>query len=282
MSLMASSSQAPASVTSSVTPAVTTPASTLPEIVVGPHTLLPNKAGQKIPFYVTGGQAVYGMDLNVQIADGGTVAGGKINGPKITAVDILTGTIFAKDNTGQGGVGKIYPQVWGVSTTTNTGTVKANGLIGTITVDTTGFTAGHVYQLLLAGTINGDSDFAILNATIVNGTISIQAAPPKYGSISGDVFSDKNGDGRQEKGEAGLTGWTVNLFSGGKKIASEMTDKNGNYEFDHLAAGKYDVYVVQQQPTKYKATGKSLTGYHVTLHAGKAATGNTFGEKQIA
>lgn len=88
-----------------------------------------------------------------------------------------------------------------------------------------------------------------------------------------------------DQNETGLGGWTINLYEliNGKelKVATTVTDKNGNYSIGNLGAGTYDVYAVSQ-PNQYKPTGKSLTGYRVKLAAAQNASGFTFSEKPIA
>ena len=260
-----------------------------PVIQVGNYTLLANTPNQKIQIFVAGGlpggDNVQGADVEVQIADGGPAAGGKVSGPKITHVDVLTNTIFAKNNNGQAGVGSIVPQVFEATTLTASGTVKALGLLATITVDTTGFTGG-VFPLLLTGTLNGNTDFTLIPANVSNGTITLlPPPPPPKGSVSGNVFSDKNGNGKQDKGEAGLAGWTVDVdqLVNGREVvvATAVTDKNGSFDAKGLKAGAYEVVVVNQ-PKKAKPTGKSLTGYHLSLGTGQNAVGYSFGEKPIA
>src|SRR3989304_2976478 len=71
-----------------------------PVIEVGEHVLLPDQADQAIDIYVSGGDLVQGVNLNIQVADGGPEAGGSINGPVIQDLRILEGTIFAGNNTG--------------------------------------------------------------------------------------------------------------------------------------------------------------------------------------
>ena len=76
-----------------------------PSIVVGDHELLANTTNQLIQIFVTGGNAVQGLNFNAQIADAGPStpecqSGGMIDGPNITAADILSGTIFDGNNTG--------------------------------------------------------------------------------------------------------------------------------------------------------------------------------------
>ena len=49
-------------------------------------------------------------------------------------------------------------------------------------------------------------------------------------TISGQVSNDKNGNGVKEAGEAGLSGWTVQILdTSNQLLASQATDTNGNY-----------------------------------------------------
>ena len=151
-------------------------ASAAPAIAVGDLTLLPDTPGQTVTLSVTGGDAVEVLNFNAQIGDGG--AGGR-TGPAITAADVLTGTIFAANNLGQDDPGSL-PQLAIRSTFTESGTVPADGLLATLTVDTTGY-AGGTFPLLLAGTLNGDTDFGPTAAVITNGTITISDVPEPAG-----------------------------------------------------------------------------------------------------
>ena len=159
-------------------------ASATPIIDVGDHVLLANTPGQSIAIFVSGGGAVEGLNLNVQIADGGTalaVYGGSIDGPAISDLDVVTGTIFAGNNTGADdpeilALGTDYDQLELRTITTDVGTVAAAGLLATITIDTTGYFAG-TFELRLFDTINGPSDFAGIDAAIDDGTITIVPEP---------------------------------------------------------------------------------------------------------
>jgi hypothetical protein len=144
-------------------------------IVVGDHPLLPNKANQTIQISVTEGDAVQGLNLYLQIADGGTLAGGSVNGPTITSVDILSNTIFSDNNTGVRNPGSL-PQVAARVTTTSAGTVNAEGLLATLTIDTTGFTDGS-WSLNLNDTLNGPTDFAGVPVVTYDGSIFIAEVP---------------------------------------------------------------------------------------------------------
>ena len=149
-----------------------------PIITVGEHVLQPNQPGQTITINVSGVTPVQGLTLNLQVADGGFLAGGSINGPKITAVDIVTGTIFAGNNTAPQDPGSV-PQVAIRSITTASGTINANGLLVTVTIDTTSFDSG-TWSLSLRNTRNGPTDFAGVTANITDGSILISGGVPVY------------------------------------------------------------------------------------------------------
>jgi peroxidase len=72
--------------------------------------------------------------------------------------------------------------------------------------------------------------------------------------VTGQVFVDANGNGRQDRGEAGLKDVTVELVSDeGDVIASTTTDARGRYWFDQFhETGDYQVQVVV--PNRYRAT----------------------------
>jgi len=140
-------------------------------ISVGAISLLPNTPGQNVNLFVTGGAAVQGINLIIQVADGGPEAGGSIVGPQITSVNITSDTIFAGNNTGPA-ISLSFVQLWAVGTSTASGTVAATGKIATVTFDTTGITVG-AFDLLLKQTVNGDTDFADVPANISNGLITV-------------------------------------------------------------------------------------------------------------
>ena len=165
-------------------------------IVVGTHVLEPNTPGQTIPIYVSGGWPVQGLNFNIQVADGGPLAGGTLTAPVIADVDILTATIFAATNTGlrtdadaPAGADPA-PQHEYRGTTTAAGTVSAEGLLATVTIDTTGFERGS-WSLVMSNTINGSTDFAGQAVTIVDGLIVL----PRTWS-NPDNPHDVDGNGR--------------------------------------------------------------------------------------
>ena len=83
------------------------------------------------------------------------------------------------------------------------------------------------------------------------------------GAIGDRIWIDSDGDGVQDAGEAGIAGVPVQLFydGDGDGVADEpypggmvITDEHGNYIFDDLPAGIYNV-VVTSPPTGYTQTG---------------------------
>ncbi len=78
---------------------------------------------------------------------------------------------------------------------------------------------------------------------------------PDLGSISGFVFKDVNQNGTRESGEEGLDGFTIYLDADNSinpdvtatfdtAEHTIITGANGNYLFENLAAGEYDIYVM--------------------------------------
>ncbi len=149
-------------------------------INVGNTNLLPNTPGQAVELFVTGGDLVQGMNLYTLITDGfSVIPGSTMDGPNITGINLTSGTIFSGNNTG--GMFTSSDQYWISQISTSTGTVSANGLIATLTVDTTGFNLGSgPFSLKLSGTPDGDTDFAPIPITITNGQLSIIPEPSTW------------------------------------------------------------------------------------------------------
>ena len=163
-----------------------------PAIDVGTHVLHPDTANQTIQLFITDALAdtqAQGLNLRVQIADGGFEAGGSILGPMINQVDILTGTIFDANNTGQ--IDNLsLPQIFVQTTTTATGTVGADGLLATFNFDTTGIMSG-TYAFMLADTLDGSTNLGGLSVDITNGWIQVHNPEPTTLAIllAGSAFA---------------------------------------------------------------------------------------------
>jgi len=103
-------------------------------------------------------------------------------------------------------------------------------------------TTGKTAQVVLtSGAVNSDLDAGLL------------AAPAKLGDT---VWEDKDGNGVQDGGEAGLCGVTVQLKDAtGKVVATTTTDTAGHYSFT-ADPGSYTVSVTA--PAGYSFTGKDV------------------------
>lgn len=127
---------------------------------------------------VTGGEPVNGVDLLLFVGDGGPNFGGVTDpatAPRIIAGDAtVPGSIFGDNNSGN-----VYlnldlgfgpePLVAVVNTTTNVGTVPAEGLVALFTLDTSGAAPGdYVISLNYDNTFIGSQPLeALLPATLV-------------------------------------------------------------------------------------------------------------------
>lgn len=93
-------------------------------------------------------------------------------GPRITAVDLVIGTVFAGNHDAPTGAGS-RPQLAIYSMITHAGTVSAQGLLATVT-----------FTLAMKDTLNGTSDFGpdgngdTIFPAIADGTFQVMAPEP--------------------------------------------------------------------------------------------------------
>ena len=153
------------------------------------HSLLPNTAGQQVQMFVAGGGLVSGLDFFVQVGDGGAAVGGTNTGPTITNLDLTTGTIFAANNTGI--LTEHTPLIWTGTTTTMKGSVAANGLVATLTVDTTGLAHGE-FPLILNPPSTGPTQLfgGGVTTSLISGSLHVVPAQGDF-SLDGKLT---NGD----------------------------------------------------------------------------------------
>jgi len=93
---------------------------------------------------------------------------------------------------------------------------------------------------------------SILDITLASGTqgLHYDFCELLPSSISGRVVADANANGQFDPGEAVIPGVTIHLLdSSGTQIAQTVTDVNGEYRFENLAPGVYQVNEVQ--PPQY-------------------------------
>jgi hypothetical protein len=169
-----------------------------PIINVGNHYFMPGIT-KTIALYVTDGEPVAGLNLYMQIGDGGAANGGADTTPTITDLDIVgparllgsvlvPATLFNSNNSGR--FSEVIDLLGLASVVTASDTVESTGTLAFVTINTTGTVAGEVYPWRLAGTGVGifgdpgvDTDFAGIPAAITNGSITIVL--PGDANISG-------------------------------------------------------------------------------------------------
>ena len=89
-------------------------------------------------------------------------------------------------------------------------------------------------------------------------------------TIAGTIFTDTNGDGLQQAGEAGISGATVTITPvGGGAPVTVTTDANGNYSAPNLPLGDYTVSTGTPSNTALTTGNNPQT---VTLPAGGAVS----------
>ncbi len=147
------------------------------------YDLQPNTANQSITlnFTTDAKGTLAGLEFNLQVGDGGpelSGAGGSVDGPTITRVELDTGTPF--EGTSANVTQSIdLPQLQAVSVDLQLGGVTpglgVQTLLATITLDTTGFhTVGQSWDLKLNSTLNGNSHF--IADSLSAGPVAISAA----------------------------------------------------------------------------------------------------------
>ncbi len=88
----------------------------------------------------------------------------------------------------------------------------------------------------------------------------------EYGSVSGRVWSDANGNGTFDAGEAGAPGVLVEVLSGSSVIVADtITDEAGDYSFDGLMPGSYTLQFSTLVSSSFSVGGPTQS---VTLTAG--------------
>jgi hypothetical protein len=123
----------------------------------------------------------------------------------------------------------------------------------------------------------GSFSVAVTTGHVVSG---LQFGDFQNITIAGQVYNDLNGDGAQEPGEPGLSGWTVKLVnSAGTVIASQVTPSSGAYSFANIGPGTYTVEEVLQ--SGWTLTQPTAPGtYTVAATSGQNVGSLLFGDYQ--
>ncbi len=100
-------------------------------------------------------------------------------------------------------------------------------------------------------------------------------------AVCGRKFSDLDGDGVQDPGEPGLSGWTIRLLDlANVLVATATTNAQGDYCFTNLACGTYTVSEVQQPG--WVTTAPANGSHVVSPQFGGTATGVNFANRPCA
>ncbi|MEW6498431.1 MAG: SdrD B-like domain-containing protein, partial [Cyanobacteriota bacterium] len=112
---------------------------------------------------------------------------------------------------------------------------------------------------------------------------SLDDTQPANSQIQGTKWNDLNGNGVQDAGEPGLSGWTIYLdqnnnakLDAGEK--STTTDSDGKYSFTDLAPGTYTVAQVWQSGWQHNLPGAVTNG---NFETGNFTSWTTLGNTSI-
>ena len=180
-------------------------------------------------------------------------AGESISGVVITATRVANGEQFTTTTSSSGGYTLQVPT--GVYSVTATGSSR----LGNRQVN----------------------NVAVFNA---NTKVDFNARDQRLSSISGFVFEDRNESGTYDLGEPRLAGRSVfiEVDDNGEHNPDELlvtTDVHGEFKFDHLRAGQYEVRQVPE--IGWRETRPTVGQFEIDLAAGHDRSGLDFGTYQF-
>ncbi|MGF1486998.1 MAG: FG-GAP-like repeat-containing protein [Prochloraceae cyanobacterium] len=145
------------------------------------------------------------------------------------------------------------------------------------------------YQFAAAGTYTVsfgvlDVNNRALNSFLLLDNVKIETLPV---TIAGNVYNDLNANQRRDNvSEPGLQGWTVFIDGNNNKVLdtgeiSTLTDVNGNYRFENLQQGTYNVAVkpsaTEVDRWKSSSSPELIPSQSITVNAGQRSTPINFG-----
>ena len=158
-----------------------------------------------------------------------------VNGVTVQLINPVDGTVIGTTTTDANGAynfNGLTPGDYQVKFTSPTGYIFSQANIGDDAKDSD------------ANSTTGLTETVTLTSGEFNGTLD--AGLVQLASLGNFVFEDKNANGIQEAGEAGIANATVKLLdAAGSVIATTTTDENGLYSFSNLQPGDYKVQFVQ-------------------------------------
>lgn len=164
---------------------------------------------------------------------------------------------------------------WGDSTTS----------AGTISFDS----ASGSYLLSGSHTYAAANKSYVTHFTVTGGpsasTTSTAVAGPAVGTVTGTLFDDLNGNGKQDPGEAGIAGQVVyiDLNNDGFLEAGEpsaITNSSGVYTIANAPAGIFSVSEIV--PSGFRVAAPASGAYNVLLNAGQTLSNLNFANTQLA
>ncbi len=135
-----------------------------------------------------------------------------------------------------------------------------------------------VEQILQTGYTQTTSP-AFFNVAVVAGQslTGVSFGDFQLATVTGEVFNDVHDDGTLDSGDAGLTGWTVQLLdSGNKVVATTTTNSAGDYSLSDIGPGTYSIAAVAQ--SGYTQTAPGSGPITISPTSGASVDDENFGE----
>ena len=136
-----------------------------------------------------------------------------------------------------GGLGGSQGRVWATGDALHFGSPNPDIVYGLEAFRPTGGTIANSLLIDSDGNVTGQDKTFI-------GDVEVPCPAPPSGRICGFKFNDKNHNGVQDAGEAGMAGWTIQI--NGPLSQTTTTGQGGTFCFTNLPAGTYVVSEVGQ------------------------------------